>query len=129
MEMFPKRYSNEYLKAVALAALHDDQIAHINPICHHLGDGTGESAINNIVTNNVEITDTQRYDRWLERRWGVPTGSPINQSLPVLTRDDVIPRLNERLNYLSSEDMKLFHAVSSLLDARGRPSIKGYDFA
>jgi hypothetical protein len=129
METFPEGCSSNYVKAVALAALHDDRIAHVNPICHYLGDGTSESAINNIVINNVEITDTCRYDRWLERRWGISTGSRINQSLPILNHDDVIPRLSERLSYLCSEDMKVFEAVKSLLDARDAPSIKGHDLA
>ena len=93
------------------------------------GDGTSESAINTIVINNVEITDTCRYDRWLEGRWGISTGSRINQSLPILNHDDVIPRLSERLSYLCSEDMKVFEAVKSLLDARDASSIKGHNLA
>jgi hypothetical protein len=129
MNRFPESGSNEYAKAVALATLHDDRIAQVNPICHYLGDGTSESAINNIVINDVEITDTCRYDRWLEKRWGIPTSSRINQSLPILNYDDVIPRLSERLSYLCSEDMKVFEAVTSLLDTQDGPSIKGHDLA
>jgi len=129
METFPEGCSSDNVKAVALAALHDDRIAHLNPICHHLGDGTSESAINNIVINNVEITDTCRYDRWLEGRWGISTGSRINQSLPILNHDDVIPQLSERLSYLCSEDIKVFEAVKSRLDARDAPSIKGHNLA
>ena len=129
LETIPAGCPSGYVKAVALAALHDDRVAHANPICHYLGDGTSESAINNIVINNVEITDTCRYDRWLERRWGISTGSRINQSLPILNRDDVIPRLSERLSYLCSEDMKVFEAVKSLLDSRDAPSIQGHDLA
>ena len=129
IETFPDGCSSNYVKEVALAALHDDRIAHVNPICHYLGDGTSESAINNIVIHNVEITDTCRYDRWLEKRWGISTGSRINQSLPILGQDDVIPRLSERMSYLCSEDMKVFEAVKSLLDGRDAPSIKGHDLA
>jgi len=129
METFPEGCSSDNVKAVALAALHDDRIAHLNPICHHLGDGTSESAINNIVINNVEITDTCRYDRWLEGRWDISTGSRINQSLPILNHDDVIPQLSERLSYLCSEDIKVFEAVKSRLDARDAPSIKGHNLA
>jgi hypothetical protein len=129
MNSLPEGCSNGDVKAVALAAFHDDRIVPVNPICHHLGDGTNESAINNIVINNVEITDTRRYNRWLESRWGIPPGSRINQSMPILNRDDVIPQLSERLSYLCSEDMKLFEAVRSLLDIRDRPSIKGHDLA
>jgi hypothetical protein len=129
MDSLPERCSNGYVKALALAALHDDRIVQINPICHYLGDGTSESAINNIVTNNVEITDTCRYDRWLERRWGIPAGSRINRSLPILNPDDVVPRLSERLRYLCSEDIKVFEAVTTLLIARDGLSINGYDLA
>ena len=129
METFPEGCSSDNVKAVALAARHDDRIAHLNPICHHLGDGTSESAINNIVINNVEITDTCRYDRWLEGRWGISTGSRINQSLPILDHNDVTPRLSERLSYLCSEDIKVFEAVKSRLDARDAPSIKGHNLA
>ena len=129
METFSEGCPSGYAKAVALAALHNDRIAHLNPICHYLGDDTSESTINNIVINNVEITDTCRYDRWLERRWGISPGSRINQSLPILARDDVIPQASERLSYLCSEDMKVFEVVKNLLDARDAPSIKGRDLA
>jgi len=129
MDSFREGRSNGYVKAVALAALQDDRIAHLNPICHYLGDGTSDSAINNIVINNIEFTDMRRYDRWLETRWNIPTGLRINQSLPILNRDDVIPRLSERLRYMCSEDMKVFEAVTNLLDARDEPSIKGHELA
>lgn len=81
----------------------DDRITCVNPICCCLGDGTSESAINNIVINNVELTDTLRYDRWLETRWNIPTASRINQSQPILNRGEVVSRLNDRLHYLCSE--------------------------
>ena len=129
LNRFPERCSNSYIKGVALAVLADDRIAHINPICHYLGAGNSELAINNIITNNVEITDTRRYDRWLESRWGVPTGPRVNQSLPILDPNDVIPGLSERLSYLCSEDTKLFEVVTSLLDDRDQLSIKGHDLA
>jgi hypothetical protein len=41
-----------------------DRITHVNPICCYLGDGTSETAINNIVANNFELTDNLLYDRW-----------------------------------------------------------------
>ena len=129
MECLPKDRSDASMRAVALAALCDDRIAHVNPICHYLGDGTSESAINNIVVNNVELTDTLRYDRWLEARWNVCAGSRINQSLPILDRDDVIARLRDRVHYLCSEDFKVFEAVTSRLDTRNTVSIKGHDLA
>jgi hypothetical protein len=129
MNCFPTDRSNGYLKAVALAALRDDRIAHANPICRYLGDGTSDSAINNIVLNNLEITDTLRYDRWLETRWGIPTGPRVNESLPILDRRDVLPSLSERLHCLCSEDMKVFEVVESMLDARDAVYIKGYDLA
>jgi hypothetical protein len=47
---------------------------------------------------NVELTDTLRYDRWLETRWNIPTSSRINESLLILNRDDVLPQLNDRLH-------------------------------
>jgi hypothetical protein len=129
MDSLPEYRSDTDIRAVALAAFSDDRIAHVNPICHYLGDGTAESAIDNIVVNKVEITDTVRYDRWLETRWNVPTGWRINQSLPILDRDDVIPSFSDRLHYLCSEDLKIFEAVSGLLDARDAVSVKGHDFA
>jgi hypothetical protein len=129
MDSLPENRSNASIRAVALAALANNRIALVNPICHYLGNGTSESAINNIVVNNVEITDTVRYDRWLETRWNIPTGSRINQSLPILDHDDVIPSFSDRLHYLCSEDLKVFEAVSGVLDARDAVSIKGHDLA
>jgi len=129
MSSLPEGCSPGHVKSVAMAALCDDRIVQVNPICQHLGDGTSESAINNIIVNNIEITDTRRYDRWLESRWGIPPGSRINQSLPILNRDDVVTHLGGRLSYLCSEDIKVFEAVRSLLDARDQPSIKGRDLA
>jgi hypothetical protein len=129
MESLPEYRSDASIKAVALAALGDDRIANVNPVCHYLGDGTSESAINNIVVNNIELTDTLRYDRWLETRWKVRSGSRLNQSLPILGRNDVIPRLWDRMHYLRSEDIKVFEAVTSLLDTRRAVSIKGHELA
>jgi hypothetical protein len=129
MDSLPEGGSNASVRTVALAALGDDRIAHVNPICHYLGDGTSEAAINNIVVNNVELTDTLRYDRWLETRWNIPTGSRINQSVPILDRDDVIPRFSDRLHYLCSEDMRVFKTVTNLLNTRDAVSIKGHDLA
>jgi hypothetical protein len=128
MDTLPER-SDACIKTVALAALDDDRITFVNPICHYLGDGTSESAINNIVVHNLELTDTVRYDRWLETRWNIPTGARMNQSLPILVRDDVIPSLSDRLHYLCSEDMRVFETVANLLDARSAVSIKGHDLA
>jgi hypothetical protein len=129
MNCFPKDRSSAYVKAVAIAALCDDRIVHKNPICHHLGDGTSDSAINNIVTNDIEMTDSLRYNRWLETRWGIPTGLRVNQSIPILDRNDVLPRLSDRLHCLFSEDMKVFDSVTSLLDTRDTVSIKGHDLS
>ena len=129
MDSLPESGSDACIRTVALAALGDDRIAHVNPICHYLGDGTSESAINNIVVNNVELTDILRYDRWLETRWNIPTGSRLNQSLPILDRGDVIPSFSDRLHYLCSEDMRVFKTVTNLLDARNAVSIKGHDLA
>src|SRR5215469_10858697 len=37
MECLPKDRSDASMRAVALAVLWDDRIAHVNPICHYLG--------------------------------------------------------------------------------------------
>jgi hypothetical protein len=129
MDSLPESGADACIRTVATAALGDDRITPVNPICHYLGDGTSESAINNIVVNNVELTDTRRYDRWLETRWNTPTGSRINQSLPILDRDDLIPSFSDRLHYLCSEDMRVFETVTNLLDTRDAVSIKGHDLA
>jgi hypothetical protein len=129
MDSLPEDRSDASLRALAFAALQDDRIAYVNPICHYLGDGTSASAIDNIVLNNLELTDTLRYNRWLETRWNIPSGSRINQSLPILNRDDVVSRLSDRLHYLCSEDIKVFETVTSLLDARDTVSVKGHELA
>ena len=120
IDRLPEDRSAACIRAVALAALQDGRVAYVNPICCYLGDGASESAINNMVVNNIELTDTPRYDRWLETQWNIPTASQINQSLPILNRDDVVSRLNDRLHYLCSEVIKVFETVTGLLDAGKR---------
>jgi hypothetical protein len=53
----------------------------------------------------------------------------LNQSLRTLDRGDVIPSLNDRLQYLCSEDFRVFETVTDLLDARDAVSITGHDLA
>jgi hypothetical protein len=79
----------------------------------------------NLAIYNFEITDTQRYERWLLERWSVPSSSPrYNTSIPLLTRENTTKYMGY-IAELTMEDRCLYDRVLTALDCSGASSIMG----
>lgn len=128
IERLPPNPDSGMLKRLALRAFLDPNITRPNPICAFLA-GAGKSsaeAVRNLVTHNVEVTDTTRYNRWLKARWGIDSRSRHNSSIKFLSRIDLEP-YRHHLDTLASEDRKVFDLVSWGLQQAATPSIRGLD--
>lgn len=128
IERLPPDLSPEQLKQLALRAFLDSKITQPNLICSYLaGFGKGHAeAVRNIVTHNIEVTDTAHYNRWLKERWGIDSATRHNASRPFLTRADLEP-YRDHLARLTGEDHQVFELISWALTKAGTVSIGGLE--
>jgi len=67
--------AEDELKNLVVSALLDPQITPPDRACGYLGQGLAnqlsfEDAIGQIITHDVELTTTDRYEDWMQERWG-----------------------------------------------------------
>ncbi len=120
------------LKALAARALRDPRITQPNRACTYLGrrmQGTYRSAIENIVINNVELTDLKRYERWLRERWNISGSERHNRSGVILTRSEANRQFGGIIRPSMVEDQRLFDIVTWALDQTGGASVSGTEIA
>jgi hypothetical protein len=122
----PERSSPETLKELALQAFLDTRITQPNLICWYLGGNRRDAreAIRNLVVNNIEVTETGRYNAWLWERWGIASRTRENSSSKFLARDDVAGYA-EHIDRLTGEDRNVFDLISWALSQQAAPSIRG----
>jgi len=122
--------SNGELKTLTLRALLDPTIAEPDRACFYLGRGARrryDIALQNLIVHNVEITTTDRYNRWLAERWGLNKSLRHNSSQTILTKTEAMRLAPQSLINATLEDQKLFDVVSFALEKSGRASIFGPD--
>lgn len=112
------------LRAIAKRMLREPRVVEDNVLCLALGSGDAASALANIVTSDIEITDLRRYEAWLRQRWGA-TSQHSNASMKVLTADtlDVDDRMV--IEAKTAQDRILFPELMRALNASGALSITG----
>jgi hypothetical protein len=128
IEQFPNPAPAALLREFALRMLLNSEIARPNRICNQFGNGNAEASIENLISQDVEVTDLPRYRRWLKERWNIETKSQHNRSLAILSRADV----TEHLDYLRSQtalDQQVFDLVSRALDRAETSSLRGSSLA
>jgi hypothetical protein len=117
----PNEYTDSFAERVCRNVLRNPNIVIPNPICHWLGGGDAQSVLNRLATHAVEITDTTRYESWLNARWGIAGKRRENESIKYLTHAHLD---SDELNYLwetSTEDRKLFEILKRRLDESSDP--------
>jgi hypothetical protein len=115
------------LEELALRILRQSDLITKNGLCAQFGHASCSGALANLTQCEIEITETSRYNQWLEDTWGIRSATKINQSQPILTRQSVKGRDHDRIESLISEDMKLFSLVRSKLEESGESFVRGVD--
>ena len=100
-----------------------------NMICGNLGLGTAASAIEAMVLNDVEVTDTQRYSGWRSARFGFEPAARVNPSKPLFTPDNASVADRAFIDEMIGEDMVVYESIQQKLAASGGLSIRGRIFA
>jgi hypothetical protein len=132
LEYLPDGLSDGELKDLTVRALLDRDISPANQACRHLGSVSGagfDDAIVHIIANNVEITTTRFYNRWLKERWDIPQSRRHNQSDTVLTVQEAVRLYSHDLARSTSEDQKLFDLVTWAIENAGTSSVTGRQIA
>ena len=124
LESIPDPLAPDMLREFARKALLDRRVAQPNRICAYLGDGKASMSITNLVTQNVEVTDTSRYNAWIKERWGITAETRQNASGGFLTRADAVQH-SDVLAPAMAEDQIVFDLITKALDRTGALSISG----
>jgi hypothetical protein len=116
------------LLELAKRALRDPSLVPSNPLCRALvagGRTSAEAALENLVIANVEITDTQRYQRWLSEKFGIVASSRHNASRRVLSAQELTSDDRDYLEEITTEDRKVYERIQAALARGDAPSITG----
>ena len=103
-------------------------VARANGICDMLGSGTADSAIENLILANVEMTDMDRYSAWRKARFDYSPADKVNQSQPLFTEDLADAADREIIDGLIDQDIVLYETVRKHLASHGGLSIRGRVF-
>lgn len=125
LERMPEGLSDDELLDMGRRMLHDTRMIPINTLCRMLGRGDAASAVETIRASNIEITDTARYDTWLQARWNVPKSPRANESRKILNAKTMDERDRRAIEAKTVEDRRLFDLVRDTLDRSGGASIRG----
>ena len=96
-----------------------------NMICANLGRGTMESAIEGIVTTDIELTDTTRYSSWRRQKFGYEPKKRVNPSQALFTPETASAADRALVEEMAAEDMPLYEMIMQHLAAGEGLSIRG----
>lgn len=100
-----------------------------DPICHALGDGTMQGALDACAITNIEIADLSRYDEWILRTCDTKPEPPEAAAEWLLTKAALTDSDVERLAALTTQDRPLYAKIRALLSASEPSSISGMHLA
>jgi len=123
----PDEPSAEYIFALAKIILHNPSVTISDPICSFLGTNSATSAVAQLIVADVEITDTTRYNAWRKERWGLSDSPGANESMKILTSDNLDAKDREHVQRLTQDDQKLYDLLIQRLNASSSLSIQGSD--
>jgi hypothetical protein len=96
-----------------------------DPICHALGNGTLEGALEACAVTNIEIADFSRYDEWITRTWDTKPEPPALGPPAALPREALTADDRDRLAALTAQDRPLYARIRAVIDGAQLSSIKG----
>ena len=119
----PATVSESFARQICRIALRNHEIVRPNAICYWLGGGTSAEVLARIRENNVEITDTSRYNSWLLHEWQINAQTRHNESIKFVTVDTLSVRELSYLGEITAEDASLYNAIERSLAKTTRYSI------
>ncbi len=121
------RLSGQQRRALLPRMTRDGRVIPRDLICHFLGDGTAESALDLLAAGDVEVIDAARLDQWREQRWSVPAPPWRNVSTPFFRWNQLDRQERHLVDGLIREDLVLHRVIEAA--TAGQPSVRGLQLA
>jgi hypothetical protein len=127
IERLPEHFSEEFILDAGMRVLRNSDTVKPNSMCYWLaGDhADAQSALDSLVAQNVEVTETDHYNEWLGRRWHIHSRTRDNSSRKFIAMDMVSQHDLDYMHSIAFDDMKLFKSVKQSIAQVGRPSVVG----
>ena len=131
LDALPAQMSDDFVHEAGMRILQNTHIVKPNSVCYWLaGDGAdAQAAVEGLIAQNVEVTDTGRYGDWLAQRWGVHSQSRDNSSMKFLTMEMLPREYRDYIRDISVEDARLYRAVDRSITRMGKLSVTGAELA
>jgi hypothetical protein len=125
LDMIPLNMPEEMVQSLCTTILHDTNIIQPNSMCSWLGGNDAETATNQLVEHDVEITIIENYKAWLRHTWGVISETQMNRSEKFISAEMMNDRDIAHIRKIYSEDIKLYDTVLGALQRNKKLSITG----
>jgi hypothetical protein len=125
IDTIPLDMPTEMVERFCTTILHDTNIVQPNSMCLWLGGSDAETATNQLVEHDVEITIIENYREWLHRTWGVVSETQLNQSEKFISAETLNDQNLAHLRNVCSEDIKLYEAIFGVLQRTEKLSVSG----
>jgi hypothetical protein len=125
LDMIPLDMPEEMVQSLCTTILHDTNIIQPNSMCSWLGGSDAETATNQLVEHDVEITIIENYKAWLRHTWGVVSETQMNRSEKFISVEMINDQDIAHIRKVYSEDLKLYGVVLRALQRNKKLSITG----
>jgi hypothetical protein len=131
IEALPPRMTEDFVHHAGMKILQNTDIVKPNSVCFWLGghNATAHEALEGLISQDVEVTDTGHYAEWLAQRWQIKSRSRDNSSMKFLTAEMLPRQYRDYVTEISREDLKLYRAVEKGITRAGALSVMGRDLA
>ncbi len=123
----PKHMSDDFIKLLAKAVLRNEDLVLPNSVGSWLGGEGGQAVLDRLVRHNVEVTDTDRYSRWLQQSWGIMADTRWNESKKFVSLEDLTQEDLIYLQKITAEDRRLYRSIQQVFDATGKIALNAED--
>jgi hypothetical protein len=96
-----------------------------NMLCANLGRGDVASAVESIVTTDIELTDMTRYSAWRLQKFGFEPSRRVNPSQPYFSPKTATAADRAFIDDMVGEDTPLYEKLCQHLNASDALSIRG----
>ena len=129
LQDWPSHLSGETLRTLYKKVLFHPHMVRPNTICYWLGRGTFKTAVDHVILNNAEITNTTLNKSWLEQKPGINSVSRQNEFNKYISRDLLDQDDLAYISSITSEDLQFYSYVADILARKEANSIMGTELA
>lgn len=123
----PTQLSETFIKRLTKAALRNEDLVLPNSLGSWLGGEGSQPVLDRLVRHNVEVTDTERYNQWLQQAWGITADTRWNASKQFVAVADLASEDLAHLQKITAEDRRLYRAIQHVFDTTGKLSVRAED--